>query len=176
MVRTRIREEQGEDIGFVSELEFNDFFADVVITGTENTTELVQNFQEYFPGQGLITAGSGIIVTTGTNFVQIDSTISGSGITEQRHELLDTLVHNLAENSTTEINRDFFGRITKVDIRTVPVTGTLIRSTTITRDVFGRVTQVVEDQHDETGSVLQTLTSTINRSGGMITSVDTVET
>ncbi len=81
MVRTRFTEGQGVDKDFLSEQEFNDFFAEVVITGTtgRDDTELINTFEEYFPGQGLITAGSGIVVTTGTNFVQITSSGGGTG-------------------------------------------------------------------------------------------------
>lgn len=181
--RTRITDEQTEDQSFITEREFNDFFADVVVTGTTgiDDTELQTTFDNYFPGRGLITAGSGIIVTTGTNFVEITNSaaggiLPGSGITLEEHEEIDSLVHSLAETSTTEITRNGSGQVTNVDVRTVPATGTLIRSTAITRDLFGRVTVVVENQHDETGTIIQTLTSTINRSGGIVTSVDTVET
>lgn len=73
MVKTRIRYDQGVDEDFLSEKELNDFFETVVITGTSgrDDTELITTFDGYFPGRGLITAGSGIIVTTGTNFVEI---------------------------------------------------------------------------------------------------------
>ena len=73
MVKTRIHDDQGVDEDFLSEKELNDFFETVVITGTNgrDDTELITTFDGYFPGRGLITAGSGIIVTTGTNFVEI---------------------------------------------------------------------------------------------------------
>lgn len=183
MIRTRIRTDQEQDLDFLSESELNDFFDKVVITGTLDPegniiqdSEVLETFDDYFPGRGLIVAGSGIIVTTGTQFVQIDATLSGSGITLEEHETIDSLVHNLAETSTTEIIRNVFGQVTDVDVRTTPVTGTLIRSTSITRNIFGQVTTVVENQHDENGAIIQTLTSTINRTAGIVTSVDTVET
>ena len=180
MVKTRIRYDQGVDEDFLSEKELNDFFETVVITGTNgrDDTELINTFDAYFPGRGLITAGSGIIVTTGTNFVQIESTGngSGSGISLEDHELIDSLVHSLAETSTMEILRGGPGnKVTGIEVRTVPITGTLIRSTEITR-VDGKVTQVVDNQHDGGGAIIQTLTSTINRSSGKVTSVDVVET
>jgi hypothetical protein len=179
MVKTRIHDDQGVDEDFLSELEFNEFFADVVITGTTGRadTELLKTFDEYFPGRGLIIAGSGIIVTTGTNFVEIASSgggTTGSGISLEEHETIDSMVHNLAENSTTEIIRSG-GKVTNVNVRTVPVVGTLIRSTAITRS-GGKVTQVVENQHDASGVIIQTLTSTINRVGGKVDSIDVVET
>ena len=176
MIRTRIRNDQSQDIGFVSESELNEFFDDVVITGTVDETTIQKTFDSYFPGRGLIVAGSGVIVTTGTNFVQIDAPLSGSAITQQEHENIDSLVHVLAETSVEAISRDVFGRVAGVNVRTVPTTGTLIRSASITRNSFGLVTQVIENQHDASGVVIQTLTSSINRSAGVITSVDTVET
>lgn len=73
MVRTRIRDVQSQDIGFLQELEFNEFFQSVVITGTVDATSLTQTFAEYFPGQGLI-IGSGVVtVTTGTNGIVIEA-------------------------------------------------------------------------------------------------------
>ena len=180
MVRTRIRQDQATDEGFISEGEFNDFFADVVITGTQNDTEITTTFDGYFPSRGLITAGSGIIVTTGTNFVEITNTgaagIPGSGISLEEHEIIDSLVHNLAETQHTEIIRGGPGnKVIGVEIRTVPVTGTLIRSTSIFR-TGGKVTSTIDNQHDENGIVVQSLTSTINRISGKVDSVDVVET
>ena len=180
MVRTRIRHEQGEDSSFVSERELNDFFVDVVITGTNNDTAIITTFDDYFPNRGLITAGSGIIVTTGTNFVEITNTgaagIPGSGISLEEHEIIDSLVHNLAETQHTQIIRGGPGnKVSSVEIRTVPVTGTLIRSTAIFR-TEGTVTSTVDNQHDVSGVIIQTLTSTINRVSGKVDSVDVVET
>lgn len=181
MVRTRIRDDQTVDEGFVSELELNTFLGDVVVTGTnENDTNVVTTFDEYFPNRGLITAGSGIIVTTGTNFVEITNTgaagVPGSGISLEDHETIDSLVHNLAETQHTEIIRGGPGnKVIGVEIRTVPVTGTLIRSTSIFR-TGGKVTSTVDNQHDESGTIIQTLTSTINRVSGKVDSVDVVET
>ncbi len=222
MPRTRIRSDQAQDISFVSEEELNNFFDAVVITGTEDETTVQQTFADYFPGQNLVIAGSGIAVTTGTNFVQLSTTgsgvvagvdqitasgttlsgsivlegvgsvslhpsgqtiiISGSSvasgdfITETDHGVVDSLVHNLAETAITEITRNAQNQVTDVDVRTLPVTGTLIRSTSITRNQGGQVTDVVDNQHDAAGTVIQTITTTINRSGGQVVSVDTVET
>ncbi len=175
MVRTRIHNDQGVDEDFLSEREFNDFLAIVAITGTtgRDDTELVTTFDAYFPNRGLITAGSGISVTTGTNFIEITNT--GSIITLEDHENIDSLVHGLAETSITEITRDGGGLVTNVDVRNLPVTGTLIRSTTITR-AAGKVTQIVENQHAGAGAVIQTLTSVINRDGNTVVSVDVTET
>ncbi len=173
MPRTRIHDDQVVDESFVSENELNNFFISVVITGTDNDTSITTTFDDYFPNRGLITAGSGIAVATGTNFVEITNT--GSIITLEDHENIDSLVHGLAETSITEITRDGGGLVTNVDVRNLPVTGTLIRSTTITR-AAGQVTQIVENQHDGGGAVIQTLTSVINRDGNTVVSVDVTET
>lgn len=172
MVRSRLRGEQVRDQDFISELEFNDFFVTTVITGTQNDSNIITTFDAYFPGRGLITAGSSITVTTGTNFVEI----TGSGISLIDHEEIDSLVHNLAETQTTEIIRGSNNKVTNVEVRTAPSPGgILIRSTAITR-VDGTVTQVVDNQHDTVGDIIQTLTSTINRTNGKVTSVGVVET
>ncbi len=71
MVRTRIRGDQSQDISFVSEREFNDFFADVVITGTVDETDVIQEFDNYLPGRGIFVGLDGNVVTTGTNTINI---------------------------------------------------------------------------------------------------------
>jgi hypothetical protein len=71
VVRTRIREDQEQDVSFVSEGELNEFFTSVVITGTEDSTSVIQNFKTFFPGQGLIVVTDGLTVTTGTQLVTI---------------------------------------------------------------------------------------------------------
>lgn len=223
MPRTRIRSDQEQDISFVSEKELNQFFDSVVITGTVDDTNVIQSFNDYFPGRNLVVAGPGIVVATGTGFVQLSTTgsgvvagvdqitasgttlsgsiilegigsvslhpsgqtitISGSSvgtagdfITETDHEVIDSLVHNLAETAITEITRNVQNQVTDVDVRTLPVTGTLIRSTSITRNQAGQVTDVADNQHDAAGTIIQTITTTINRSQGQVVSVDTVET
>jgi hypothetical protein len=74
MSRSRINEDQVVDEGFVSEREFNDFFASPVITGTigRDDTEITTTFDSYLPGRGLFVGSDGNTVTTGTEFIQID--------------------------------------------------------------------------------------------------------
>jgi len=75
MPRTRIRgDDQVEDISFLSEAELNDFFSTVVITGTPTVTEIVQTFDDYFPGRGLVQALGGLTLTSGSNFVAVSGT------------------------------------------------------------------------------------------------------
>lgn len=73
--RTLLTDEQIVDQDFLNESEFNEFLGTVTITGaTATSTAVLQNFNQYFPGRGLITAGAGIAVATGINFVQISNT------------------------------------------------------------------------------------------------------
>ena len=238
MPRTRIRGEQEQDSDFLSEDELNEFFGKTVITGTigggDNNeiqdTAIIETFNSYFPGQGLITGADGVIVITGTELVttsgfytefvtasgalqtQINdftstagvysitasgTTVSGAVIFEgegttslsvdgqtitisgsQFHEDIDSLVHNLSEDTFVDLTRDQQGRVTDVDTYTPegPVSGTLIRSVDITRDQQGRVTTVVENQHDASGAIIQILTTTINRGlDNRATSIETDE-
>ncbi|KKM70065.1 hypothetical protein LCGC14_1444520 [marine sediment metagenome] len=71
MPRTRIRSDQAQDISFVSETELNQFLDAVVITGTEDATAVVQLFDDYFPGRGLLVGVDGTTVVTGTQLVTI---------------------------------------------------------------------------------------------------------
>jgi hypothetical protein len=88
VIRTRIREDQEQDLSFVSESELNEFFTSVVITGTEDTTSVVQTFKQFFPGQGLIIVDNGLTVTTGTQTVTIsgfrNEFVSASGSLQQQ--------------------------------------------------------------------------------------------
>lgn len=103
-------------------------------------------------------------------------TISGgSGITVQEHELIDSLVHNLSENTHTNIIRNSKGQVSSIEILD-SVGGTPIRTTSIIRNIMEEVIQVVENQHDSNGVVIQTLTTNIARSGGQVVSLGTVET
>lgn len=174
--RTLITEENVRDAAFVGEQEFNAFLGAVVISGTETATSVLQTFDQYFPGRGLITAGSGVLVTTGTNFVEITSSVVGDFITSAGHETVDTLVHSLAENSTGEVVKNPQGLVTAVNYRTTPVVGTLIRSTVVTRNSYNQIGAVIENQHDAAGAIIQTITTTLNRTEGKITSVTVVET
>jgi hypothetical protein len=89
---------------------------------------------------------------------------SSSGITEPDHEALDTLVHDINENSYDEVVRAG-PRVTNV------ITWDSSAKTTRIRDVSftysgSRVTQVTTRQYNASGSVLQTLTETFTYVGG----------
>jgi hypothetical protein len=102
-----------------------------------------------------------------------DPRTGGSGITEGQHETIDSLVHELAETSYTEVARTA-GRVSSVAVWTDGTKTKKIRETTITRDA-GRVSVVVEKQYDAAGTLKQTLTHTIARTGGRVSGVATAE-
>lgn len=103
------------------------------------------------------------------------SAVVGSGISLEDHETIDSLVHNLSEDTFVDITRNGQGQVTAVDVLT-GVSGTPVRTTSITRNAQGEVIEVVENQHDASGTILQTLTTNITRSGGEVVSVTTTET
>jgi hypothetical protein len=95
------------------------------------------------------------------------------GITEEQHEILDTLIHELAETSYLEITRSS-GRVSSVIVWTDDTKTKKVREVTITRS-SGRVSSVVEKHYDATGTLKQTLTHTIARTGIRVSTVATVE-
>ena len=99
----------------------------------------------------------------------------GSGITDAEHEIIDSLVHNLAEGATTEIIRNSNNEVTDVNILASPG-GTPIRTTQIIRNAQNEVEQTIEIQYDSSGTAIQTLTTTVNRAGGQVSTITMVET
>jgi hypothetical protein len=121
------------------------------------TTGLVTEVPEHV-GAGTVTVYSGTGVVT----------ISGA------HEDLDTLVHNLSEDTYTDIVRAAGGKVSEVNTYT-ELGGTEVRTTAIARNAEGRVIQVVENQHNPSGTIIQTLTTTITRTAGKVSSIETEE-
>lgn len=97
-----------------------------------------------------------------------------NAITVGTHETLNTLVHNLAETSYEEVTRTS-GLITNVTVWQSAAKLLKVRETTITR-TGGLVNTVADKQYDESGVLIQTVTQTYNRTSGLITSIDVVET
>lgn len=105
----------------------------------------------------------------------VSSGTTSSGLSLENHETIDSLVHNLAEDSFISIVRNPANLVTDVNVLTSEG-GTLIRSTAITRNSSNLVTGIVENQHDGSGAIIQTITTSITRSGGKVVSLTTVET
>jgi hypothetical protein len=101
---------------------------------------------------------------------------SGSGITEAQHEVLDTLVHEIAETNYLEVTRSS-GQVTDVIVWETAAKLKKIRETNITY-ASGQVSVVVDKQYDSSGTIItgQTLTQTITRSSGQVASIASVET
>lgn len=96
---------------------------------------------------------------------QLLSTGSG-GITEPQHQNLDTLVHNLAENSYSEVLYDAQLKVTDHIIWTSSAKTTKIRECNLTYDPNGLVTQVVSIQYDVSGIEVHRVTKTISYVSG----------
>jgi len=95
------------------------------------------------------------------------------GITGSGHEMLDTLVHRLAENAHLELVRDVAGRVTSSIHWTDPSRTTKVREAVVTRDGQRRVSQLDEKQYDAAGVLIATLTTVFTRAaGGRVTSAD----
>lgn len=105
--------------------------------------------------------------------LEFPTTASGF-LSEEDHENIDSLVHNLAETGFVEIVRNSDNKVTNVNSR-VSDGGTLVRSTSITRNSEGKVSAVTENQHDENGSIVQTIQTTINRQDGKVVSINVME-
>lgn len=103
-----------------------------------------------------------------------DMVTGGGGLTPGSHEIIDSLVHDLAETCYTEISRTS-GRVASITVWTSPAKLIKVREAILTR-TSGLVSQVVENQYDGAGVLVQTLTHVITRTGGSVTSITTTET
>ena len=101
MVRTKIRGSNAWDLYFLAEDEFNEFFGQVVITGTEGATTVQETFAQYFPGQGLLVAGSGVTVTSGATSITIasNSGVMDLSLTADSNIALYDLVYITGDNN-----------------------------------------------------------------------------
>lgn len=130
---------------------------------------------EYSPGAvGYMAYANGSFAMRDASGV-FDPRSGSGGITESQHESLDTLVHDIAEDSYIEITRSS-GKVTDVVIWTDSGKTKKIREWNITRS-SGKVSQVVAKQYDGNGDLItgQTLTSSITRTGGQVSSITSVE-
>lgn len=108
-----------------------------------------------FPGATFTPSGSTSIV------IEISGS-SGGDLTEQEHETLDTLVHELAEDAFTEyLYLGNTSRISNVTTYTDMSKTTKIRETQVSYTGF-RPTQIVEIQYDPSGVEVQRVTDTIS--------------
>lgn len=104
-----------------------------------------------------------------------DLTNTNNAVTVASHEIIDSLVHNLAETCHVVVTRDGSNRVTDVVVWTDNTLTTKVRETNITR-TSGRVSQTVVKQYNGVGSLVQTVTSVYTRVGGRISTVAVTET
>lgn len=106
---------------------------------------------------------------------QIEFSSSG-GPLESAHRAYDQLVHNIAENSFVEILPAASAQPTSITIWDSNLKSKKIREILLTY-TNGLVSQAVTKQYDSIGSVIigETLTQTPTYSGGLVLTVDQVE-
>jgi hypothetical protein len=100
---------------------------------------------------------------------------AGGGITEGQHEVLDTLVHWLAETNYQEIVRSG-GRVSNAINWTDSGKTTKVRELVLTRTPGPQVSQVDLIQYDASGVEKQRLTGVISRTSGKVSSIQWTET
>lgn len=101
--------------------------------------------------------------------------MTSSGISLADHENIDSLVHNISEDTFSEIIRNSSNQVIEVNQFQFE-NGPLVRKVEITRNPQGQVTQTVERQYDATGTLVQSLTTVLIRdSSGKVITITTDE-
>ncbi len=141
-----------------------------IAPGSSVTTTLVTNAVSADGGITNISQNSDLTYISG-GFPAVSGFMSGVD-----HENLDTLVHNIAEDSYLEVTR-VSGQISTVIVWDSAAKIKKIREISVSRTA-NQVSSFVEKQYDAAGSVVvgQTLTSTVVRSSGQVANIITVET
>ena len=137
------------------------FFVDVTPSGDPAEEGLVRYVNNDLVG---FINGSVVSLTTGT------------GLSPGTHEVLDTLVHNVAESCYFEVTRAGGGRISDLTWWTDSGKTVKVREVNITR-TSNQISQIVVKQYDGAGTIItgQTLTGTVARTGGRVDSITWVE-
>lgn len=175
MPRTRIRGDQAQDISFVSEEELNQFFGKTVITGTVDDTIVLEDFNTYFPGRGLIIEEGGVTVTTGTNFVSISGGDASVVQIDDLQDQIDVLSFSQAGvGSITTSGVTLSGALTfeglgtvslSADGQTITFSGSGSDVTSAITDINGEVGPSITLQGAGEVSVSSTATNEITISG-----------
>lgn len=117
-----------------------------------------------------------VATTLQAALTDVANAVIGGGITEGQHQLLDTLVHEIDENSYDVVTRDVNGRVSNVTTWASPALLLKIREVQTTRNSLGRIQQLVTIQYDGLGAVKETLTETVTRACDGIASITRVRT
>jgi len=95
--------------------------------------------------------------------------LSGQGMSEAQHRALDTLIHDIAEDSYEEIT--YSGKdVTNITVWTDAGKTLRIREEQISYSQ-GRVSQVVTIQYDSGGLIEEQITETLTYTAGKVTSI-----
>ena len=101
--------------------------------------------------------------------------VSGTVLSLEDHENIDSLVHNISEDTYSEVIRDGNNRVSEVNQYQYNG-GPLVRRVEISRDGAGQVLSTVERQYDASGTLIQSLTTTVARDGsGSVVTINTDE-
>jgi hypothetical protein len=99
---------------------------------------------------------------------------SGSGLSEAAHEVLDTLVHALAETAYLEVTRTS-GRVSNVTVWTDSGKTKKVRELTNVVRTGGRIDSYDVIQYDGAGASKQTMSYAVTRTAGRISSIQMTE-
>ena len=123
---------------------------------------------------GAITQNAGAL--KGRDSAGVFDLRSGTGISEAGHRSLDQLVHEIAEDSHTQVTR-VAGQVTNITVWTDSGETVKIRETIITRSA-GKVATIQSIQYDGAGIAIvgEDYTQTVNRVSGRVDSIDGVLT
>jgi hypothetical protein len=105
---------------------------------------------------------------------ELDSAITSGGITEPYHENIDSLVHNISEDSYENIIYDG-NKVASITTYTNVSMTTKIREYQYTY-IGNKIYQQVAIQYDAAGVEIQRLTSTYAYNGNIVSSISNVET
>lgn len=126
---------------------------------------VVANIGDYwYQNNGNIWRKTGVLDTDWTQ------QSGGGGLNASQHRILDQLVHNLAENSYTEIVRTSGNLVSSITVYTDSGKTLKIREYQFTR-TGNKITQVVTVQYDSSGLVAETYTETITRFNDRVSSI-----
>ncbi len=98
-----------------------------------------------------------------------------TGLSEYKHGKLNTLKHELSEQSFFQVERDINDDVKKIVYYKDNTLAVKIREDEIVRNNEGDVIQMIKRQY-ENGVILQTETQIINRLDGDVISIETITT
>lgn len=139
----------------------------------DGTSDINQNLTDEFLDTAFLTSSGPYGVVLRDEFGNIDF----NGLTEATHEDLDTLVHQIAEDSFTEVTYDAFARVTDIIIWSTPSKLLKIRESNVTYiGMSRRILTYTEIQYDAAGVEIARVETTYTYTGFRLLSGTTVRT